>query len=194
MSVETHIYDQRFFANSLELEGPSARAVAAILIKHFKPDSIIDIGCGNGIYLREFEKNNIAILGYDGAPAAIAYSLVGDKVKLHDLCEPLKVDQIFDLCLCFEVAEHLSEKYANTLVETLVKLSNTIIFTAATPGQGPRSIGHINEQPHEYWVEKFSHKNFVLQTELTEAIRKEMVAQDVVWWIAQNLMVYKKQK
>ncbi|MDP3899715.1 MAG: methyltransferase domain-containing protein [bacterium] len=90
MSVETHIYDQRFFANTLELEGPSAQAVAAILIKHFTPGSIIDIGCGNGIYLREFEKNKIEILGYDGAPAAIEHSLVGDKVKLHDLCEPLK--------------------------------------------------------------------------------------------------------
>ncbi|MFA5359910.1 MAG: hypothetical protein WC349_03055, partial [Patescibacteria group bacterium] len=144
------------------------------------------------IYLAEFKKNNIKILGYDGSPAAIKGSLVGNKIKLHDLYKPLKLKQKFNLCLCLEVAEHLEKKYAETLINTLIELSNIIIFTAATPGQGPKSIGHINEQPHKYWQKLFEQKNFKLNKKLTEKIRKEMIDKKIVWWITKNLMIYEK--
>lgn len=191
MTVETNIYDEKFFQNTIKLESDSALAVVKILLKHFQPKSVIDIGCGCGIYLQEFAKHNIEIAGYDGSPSAIISSLVGDKIKLFDLCEPLKLKQKFDLCLCVEVAEHLPQEYADTLVETLANLSDTLIFTAATPGQGPRSIGHINEQNPEYWIDKFTEKDFVLDKKLTEEIRTEMKAKNVVWWIVKNLMIFK---
>jgi len=192
MAIDTKIYDQIFFNNTLKLESPSAKAFVSIIIKYFQPKSVIDIGCGIGIYLAEMEKNNIKILGYDGSPAAIKGSLVGKKIKLYDLCKPLKLKLKFDLCLCLEVAEHLEKKYAKTLVNSLSELSNIIIFTAATPGQGPKSIGHINEQPHKYWQKLFEQKNFKLNKKLTEKIRQEMINKKVVWWITKNLMIFQK--
>ncbi len=190
MPVNIKIYDQKFFSNTIKFEAESAKAFVSILIKHFTPKSVIDIGCGNGIYLAEFKKLGVEILGYDGAPAAIENSLVHEKIKLHDLCQPLKLNRSFDLCLCLEVAEHLEENCANTLIDTLTKLSDTLIFTAATPGQGPVSIGHINEQPPQYWQEKFQRKNFILNTVLTEKIKKEMSDQNIVWWLTKNLMIF----
>ena len=192
MAVEIHIYDEKFFQNTIKLEADSAEAAAQILIKYFQPKSVVDIGCGCGIYLQHFQAAGIEILGYDGAPAAITASLVGAKIKLHDLSQPLKLDKKFDLVLCFEVAEHLEESAADILAQSLIDLGDTIAFTAATPGQGPRSIGHINEQLPEYWIEKFKKHNFILQTELTEKIRQEMIEQNVVWWITKNLMIFKK--
>ncbi|MFA5359944.1 MAG: methyltransferase domain-containing protein [Patescibacteria group bacterium] len=192
MPVDNKIYDKKFFDNTFKFEADSARDFTSILIKYFQPKSVIDIGCGVGIYLAEFKKNNIKILGYDGSPAAIKGSLVGKKIKLYDLCKPLKLKLKFDLCLCLEVAEHLKKKYAKTLVNSLSELSNIIIFTAATPGQGPKSIGHINEQPHKYWQKLFEEKNFKLNKKLTEKIRKEMINKKVVWWITKNLMIYEK--
>lgn len=193
MAVNTKIYNQTFFNNTVKFESQSAKDFVKILIRAFAPKSVIDIGCGNGIYLAEFLKNNVDILGYDGSPAAISSSLVGDKIKLHDLCEPLELSQHFDLCLCLEVAEHLEKSCAQTLISALTGLSATIIFTAATPGQGPISIGHINEQPPRYWQEKFERKNFILNKTLTEKIKKEMADQHVVWWLIKNLMIYEKQ-
>ena len=192
MAVNTKIYDDQFFHNTIKLEKQSAEALVKILIKHFTPKSVIDIGCGAGIYLAEFKKNHIAIAGFDGSPAAIASSLVGDKIKLHDLCRPLKLGRRFDLCLCFEVAEHLEEICVEILVGTLTGLSQTIIFTAATPGQGPESIGHINEQPPEYWLKLFEQKNFLINKNLTEKIRQKMIEKKVVWWLTKNLMVLEK--
>jgi len=192
MAVNTKIYDQAFFANSLRFEGQSAQNFVKILIKHFLPKSIIDIGCGIGIYLAEFAKNNIDILGYDGSPAAIAGSLIGDKIKSHDLCQPLELNRQFDLCLCLEVAEHLEPACGQTLINTLTDLSKTIIFTAATPGQGPLSLGHINEQPPKYWQKLFEKKNFMLNKKLTEKIKREMKEIKIVWWLTKNLMIYEK--
>jgi 2-polyprenyl-3-methyl-5-hydroxy-6-metoxy-1,4-benzoquinol methylase len=189
MAVNTKIYDNNFFHNTVKLEGQSAEALVRILIERFAPKSVIDIGCGAGIYLAEFKKNHVAISGFDGSPAAIASSLVGDKIKQHDLCRPLKLSRHFDLCLCFEVAEHLEKTCADILVGTLTGLSQTIIFTAATPGQGPESIGHINEQPPEYWLKLFERKNFLINKKLTKKIKKEMIEQKAVWWLTKNLMI-----
>jgi len=192
MAVNTKIYDQKFFNNALKLEAGSAQAFVDCLIKHFAPRSVIDIGCGIGLYLAEFAKNKIEILGYDGSPAAINGSLVGDKIKLHDLSEPLNLSHGFDLCLCLEVAEHLPAADADSLISTLTKLSDTIIFTAATPGQGSKSIGHINEQLPEYWQEKFKNKNFIINKILTKQIKKELISAQVIWWLTKNLMIFKK--
>ncbi len=192
MAVNTKIYDDQFFNNTIKLESQSARAVGEILIKYFAPKSVVDIGCGAGIYLAEFRTFNIKILGFDGSPAAIAASLVGDKIKLHNLCQPLKLNRQFDLCLCLEVAEHLAETCADVLVNTLTGLAKTIIFTAATPGQGPISIGHINEQPPEYWLKLFKQKKFLINKSLTKKIKREMIDQNVIWWLTKNLMILQK--
>lgn len=192
MAVNIKIYDQKFFNNTINFESVSAKPFADILIKHFAPKSVVDIGCGVGLYLAEFKANDIASLGFDGAPAAVAGSLIGDKIKLHDLCRPLKLNRRFDLCLCLEVAEHLEPASSQTLIDTLSNLSKTIIFTAATPGQGPKSIGHINEQPLTYWQKLFEQKHFKLDKKLTEKIKWEMRRAKIIWWLTKNLMIFKK--
>lgn len=192
MAVNTKIYDRRFFNNTIKLESQSAAAAVKILIKYFAPKSVIDIGCGVGIYLAEFEKNQVAILGFDGSPAAVSGSLVNGKIKLHDLCQPLNLNRQFDLCLCLEVAEHLEEACAPILVNSLAGAAPTIVFTAATPGQGTVDIGHINEQPFEYWLKLFRQKKILINGKLTEKIRREMIAQNVVWWLVKNLMIMEK--
>jgi len=194
MATNAKIYDRKFFNNTLKFENPSAKAFTAILIKHFAPKSVIDIGCGNGIYLSEFKANNIEILGFDGSPAAIYSSLIGDKIKLHDLCQQLKLNRKFDLCLCLEVAEHLESTCAQTLINTLTGLSSIIIFTAATPGQGPKSIGHINEQLPEYWLKLFEQKNFILNKKLVKKIKQEMKKAKIIWWLTKNLMIFQLNK
>lgn len=190
MTVDTKIYDERFFKNTVKLESGSAKAMVKILIKRFAPKSVIDVGCGPGLFLAEFKKSRVEIAGYDGSPAAVSASLIGGRIKLHDLCRPLRLNRRFDLCLCFEVAEHLTKACAKTLVNSLVKLSQIVIFTAATPGQGPKSIGHINEQPFGYWQKLFRRNGYILNKRLTEKIKRQMKDKEVVWWLTKNLMVF----
>lgn len=194
MAVETHIYDNKFFKNTIKFEADSAAQFVDVVLKYYKPQSIVDIGCGAGIYLNEFDKRGVKnLLGIDGAPAANTEFLL-DKSKLiiFDLAQKYKFKEKYDLCLCLEVAEHLEERDADILVETIIESSDNIIFTAAVPGQGPRSIGHINEQPHSYWIEKFKLKNFIYLESRTQEMREEMKEKGVVWWIVNNLMVFSK--
>ncbi|MFA6393874.1 MAG: methyltransferase domain-containing protein [Patescibacteria group bacterium] len=188
----SRIYDKHFFQNTLRLEGPSAKSAIRIIIRHLTPYSVVDIGCGIGIYLKEFQKEGIEILGFDGAPEAIKNSLVGNLIKLHDLRRPLRLKRKFDLCLCVEVAEHLPKNCEISLIESLTGLSDTIVFTAATPGQGPASIGHINEQPHHYWKKRFKKRGFKYKKTTTQLMRNEMKSAGVVWWVTKNLMIFKK--
>ena len=194
MAVETHIYDSNFFRNTKKLEMSSAAAFADIILKHYIPESIVDIGCGAGIYLNEFDKRGVkSLLGIDGSPAAAKEFLLNkDKLVIFDLAEEYKFKKKYDLCLCLEVAEHLRKEDADTLARTLTRAADNIIFTAAVPGQGPRSIGHINEQPHEYWIEKFQHQGFSYLESETEEMKQEMKEKEVVWWLVNNLMIFRK--
>ncbi|MFA6995137.1 MAG: methyltransferase domain-containing protein [Patescibacteria group bacterium] len=192
MAVETHIYDNRFFRNTIKLEASSAFEFTALVLKYYTPASLVDIGCGAGIYLKEFNKKGIKnLLGLDGSPAAgEEFLLDKHKLVIFDLAKKYKFKKKYDLALCLEVAEHLREKDADVLIETITEAADNIIFSAAVPGQGSRSIGHINEQPHNYWIEKFKNKNFSYLKLRTEKMRAEMKARGVVWWIVNNLMIF----
>lgn len=194
MTVETHIYDKRFFKNCIEFEAESASVFVDIILKYYSPKSIVDIGCGAGIYLKEFQDKGINnLLGIDGSPAAQDEFLINkDKLAIFDLSQKYEFKQKYDLAICLEVAEHLEKKDADNLIETIINASDDVLFTAATPGQGPRSIGHINEQPHSYWIDKFKKSGYKYLKQKTEKIRKEMEEKKVVWWIVNNLMLFKK--
>lgn len=190
MTVETHIYDERFFRGTRRLESASAGSIADILYAHFQPRSVIDVGCGIGIYMEEFLRLGAEVIGYEGSAAALKESRLPEKIIIHDLSQPLRWQREYDLCICLEVAEHLFPEDADTLADTLSTASNNIVFTAATPGQGPRSIGHVNEQPHDYWIEKFAARGFIIHPD-NESIRAEMAEAGAVWWITKNLMIFK---
>jgi len=194
MPVETHIYDHKFFQNTIKFEAESASQFVDVLLKYYLPNSIVDIGCGAGIYLNEFTKRGISDwLGIDGSPSAKDNFLLNkDELIIFDLAQEYQFKKKYDLCLCLEVAEHLRAEDADILIKTITKASDNIIFTAAIPGQGPRSIGHINEQPHSYWIKKFKDKNFLYLEARTKEMREEMKKNGVVWWIVNNLMIFNK--
>lgn len=192
MTVDTWIYDERFFRNTIEFEAASAHSAASIIYQQFQPKSVIDIGCGVGMYLAEFKKFGAEIVGVEGSEAALPQSFVPAETVIFDLTEPLDLSRKFDLCLCLEVAEHLPGAKAGILVDSLVRLAETIIFTAAVPGQGPASIGHINEQLPEYWHQIFQTRKYRYNKEVTERLRQRMIEAKVVWWITNNLMIFDK--
>jgi hypothetical protein len=90
-----------------------------------------------------------------------------------------------------EVAEHLSEKYADRFVKLLASLSDIIVFTAATPGQGGN--GHVNEQPPSYWIAKFAALDFTEDELLAARWRTEWKNSAVVAnWYYRNLLILRR--
>lgn len=153
------------------------------------PQSVVDIGCGTGTWLSVFKtKGASKVLGVDGSNVDVAQLHI-DLIEFRalDLTQPIRLGEKFDLAVCLEVAEHLPEASSDTLVDTLCHLSNTILFSAALPQQGGQN--HINEQPFDYWREKFNQKGYVWKD----------VFRAVIWndsridsWYRQNMFLIEK--
>jgi SAM-dependent methyltransferase len=171
------------------LESPSL--IVPSLVALLKPQSVLDVGCGLGTFVRAFQNAGVSrCIGVDGAwvnRALLAQYIAPEQFIEADLEKPLRLNQTFDLVLSVEVAEHLSEARADSFVEDLCRLSDQIAFSAAIPGQG--GDHHINEQWPAYWQEKFEKQGYVLLDILREPIWE---VDRIFWWYRQNLFLYVK--
>ncbi|MGB2651416.1 MAG: class I SAM-dependent methyltransferase [Candidatus Omnitrophota bacterium] len=163
-----------------------------IILKLFGPSSVIDFGCGTGDILAPFESKGIQVKGVDGSKANRKYSKIKpENFILYDLRKGYDPGERYDLCFCLEVAEHIAEKYSDTLIETLTTSSETVIFTAASPGQEGKN--HVNLKPYEWWQEKFEDRGFLLDTNMTDQLKAEMRnISGIQWWYLNNMKVFKK--
>jgi len=184
------IYNDKFFEKNLEWNTPIAAQLVGVLMDYFHPGSVVDLGCGNAEFLNEFQKKGIVVQGYEGSRSAIGKALIDRKyIKLFDLRNRIEAKERYDLALCLEVAEHIENKFSAGLVENLTDLSDTVVFTAATPGQGGHF--HINEQPHEFWINIFKRMNYSYDAKTTEEVKSSMRKAGILSWYCDNLMVFK---
>jgi len=145
------LYGRRFFAKSLRKKGDSDRLVAASLRRHCACRTVVDIGCGDGYFLAALQAEGCRVFGLERSAAGLAGCAArGVAAARFDIrSDQLPARAHGELCLCFEVAEHLPAESAGRLVELVTQAAPRAVFTAATPGQG--GVGHVNEQPHDYW-------------------------------------------
>lgn len=103
----------------------------------------------------------------------------------HDLALPIQLDQMFDLAISLEVAEHLPTRASGSFVESLVRAAPVVLFSAAIPGQG--GTRHINEQWPEFWQELFGTFDY----QCLDLIRSRIFLEPKVeWWYKQNVLVF----
>ena len=139
--------------------GPSAVAIVDLALKFILPTSVVDVGCGTGVFLKEFETRGVdTILGLDGPAAAAVFRPEVSKFKSVDLTEPVNLSRRFELAMCLEVAEHLPAESADILVETLTNLAPVVMFSAAHPGQGGQD--HVTERWPAYWYRRFAQHGY----------------------------------
>lgn len=171
------LYGPDFFKGRTETVLMSAAVVVPLIIEYTKPESVLDVGCGQGEWVNAFEELGVMAFGVDIAAP--------DHLTRHDLIEPLFLGRTFDLVLCLETGEHLPESAADTLVDSCAWHSDTVVFSAAVPGQEGK--GHINCQPHEYWHEKFAARGY----EMWDPFRPLLAGDHrVSSWYRDNLFLY----
>lgn len=174
------LYDHAFFTGIDATRYRSARVVVPIVISLVEPTSVVDFGCGTGVWLRAFQENGVKeVLGVDG-------DWVDDRpdaFRVADLNQPIELGCTYDLAISVEVAEHLQSGEA--LVDSLVSAAPLIVFSAAIPGQG--GVGHINEQWQDYWAERFKVRGFVAADVIRPRIWSDT---EVSFWYRQNVILY----
>jgi SAM-dependent methyltransferase len=165
----------------------SAEKIFNILFNLYKPNSILDVGCGLGTWLsvaRELGVENI--FGIEGPwlnPKQLRID--PEYVAIQDLEQPFNLHRSFDLVISLEVAEHLSTNVASIFIASLVSHGNIILFSAAIPYQGGHN--HINEQFPSYWADLFAMFDFI---PLDFIRRKIWDDRNIHWWLRQNILLF----
>jgi SAM-dependent methyltransferase len=189
------IYDQAFYAQ-YEREAVGYLIIAHAIHSTVKFGSVLDVGCGPGRVMHHLMEFGHDVYGFDGsrhalqaAPAAVRPYIEQKNLVLDEI----KFDT-HDLVMCTEVAEHLDAQYADILVDIVCRHARKSVFwTAAVQGQG--GLDHVNEQPPEYWFEKFGDHGFVVDAEATLSLRNRLGSLHklgILQWCALGGTVFKR--
>jgi SAM-dependent methyltransferase len=180
-------YPSRFFEGLADGARSSAKEIVPLVLELVQPTSVVDVGCGLGIWLSVFEQHGIDdIFGLDGDYVDRTRLEIPEEQYLpFDLEDPIRIDRQFDLVLSLEVAEHLPAECAGIFVDSLTRLGPVILFSAAIPFQG--GTRHLNEQWPEYWRDRFQENDYVAIDCLR---RKIWQNENVDWWYAQNTLIF----
>jgi len=182
-------YTNAFYAQHLSGSASSARSILGQLVGYLSPSSILDVGCGQGTWLRAAHELGIRDLhGFDGTYVDTRALLIDPShFTATDLRGEFSTSRRFDLTVSVEVAEHLPITRAESFVRDLCRTSDVVLFSAATPYQGGED--HLNEQWPEYWGILFRRHGY----RCFDLFRSEFWAgPEVESWYAQNAFLFVK--
>lgn len=166
----------------------SAYEIVPLFLELFKPQSVIDVGCGLGEFIKVFKEKGVSdVLGLNGkwCDKKLLYNNISCKDFMEtDLENPINIKRKYDLAICLEVAEHLTEKRAETFISELTGLSDLVVFSAAIPGQG--GYKHLNEQWPQYWHKLFQKNGF----DVCDCFKSYIWNNPkICWWYKQNMFL-----
>ncbi len=165
----------------------AARRIISIVQTIATVQSVVDIGCARGTWLREWQAQGVDdIVGVDGE------YVDRDKLEIaprcfvtHDLAAHYDLQRRFDLAQSLEVAEHLPGARAASFVADLVSHAPVVLFSAAPPGQGGEN--HLNEQPYDYWRALFLHHDYGAIDCLRPLLKSDTA---IPHWYRHNLLLF----
>lgn len=175
-------YDHSLDISSVE--GP--RAAFRKLTEDFLPSTLLDVGCGPGAWLRAALDSGVSeVVGIDGADIPSDRLLVPEEhFRWMNLATPIELDTRFEMVTCLEVAEHLAERDAGTLIDTLVHHSDRIYFSAACPGQLGQN--HLNCQWPAWWQRMFNDRGYCCDDQVRWQLWDEFSIEP---WYRQNIFL-----
>lgn len=185
MSSEYYNYNDFSYLDHCE---PGYRAVLNLVFEFIRPQSLLDVGCSVGGWLKVAKSLGVEdILGLDVQWYLDSKQLVipPENFRAVDLRYPAPLERTFDLAMCLEMAEHIPQNCSDALVDLLTQAAPIVLFSAALPGQGGR--GHINEQWPEYWQEKFKRRGFLIVDCLRTRLWKD---ESIPYFYRQNIFLY----
>ena len=180
-------YTNQFFQYNHSGSNRSAMALVPLVLEVYRPDSVVDVGCGLGGWLATFQALGVKdILGIDGDYIdKQTLDILPEHFKAIDISRPFTLDRTYDLAVCLEVAEHLASEHATDFVKSLTRLAPVILFSAAIPLQ--EGVNHLNEQWPDYWAQKFRARGFLP----VDVIRKKIWGRDdIPVWYRQNILLF----
>lgn len=184
----SHQYNTDFMSYTSQTSRFAAETIVKLLQAWFPIHSVLDVGCAKGTWLSVWSAVCTGdVRGVDGDYVDRGTLVIPpDRFSAKDLSHGFDLSRRFDLVQSLEVAEHVAASAADVFVENLVKHANgLILFSAAPPGQGGEF--HVNEQPYDYWRNKFSTHGYLA----CDCLRPRLEGNEQVsFWYRYNTLLY----
>jgi cyclopropane fatty-acyl-phospholipid synthase-like methyltransferase len=149
-----------------------------------KYKTVLDVGCGDGSYVKLLYDHGIEASGYDGNPntPTLSDGICG----IMDFSEPRNLGK-FDMVICLEVGEHVPEEYEEILLDNIANhAEKAVVLSWAIPDQG--GFGHVNCRDNKYIISKMKKRGFVIEENFTAVLREHSEKT----WFKRTLMVFEK--
>lgn len=182
-------YNDRFFKHRA-LWRADYDAISKWLAINIEGESFGDIGCGNGYMIASLDSLDKTVWGVDASEKYVDKK-VRKHVKKADLTQAQTFDKS-DVVLCFDVADRINKKFVDTLMKNIVSTSaDTIVFTASKPGKA--GVHHLNLEPKDYWLNRFSKYRYYLDGILTQKFKNDLAKKikNPVWYL-EDIMILQK--
>ena len=179
-------YTPEYFDSFKHSSRKSAEVVVPLVASWVNPRSVIDLGCGVGMWLSVWSETGCEIRGVDGDWVDLdQLAIPGNRFTTHDLSQPYIAEKQYDLAMSVEAAEHLPAEAARTIVASLTQAAPVVLFSASIPNQP--GADHLNCQWPDYWTGLFAERGYAVIDSLRYMIWDD---QRVDWWYRQNIMLY----
>lgn len=188
MVSKNNCYDYVFYLNNRYHSVLSAQHILGILFQILDHKTIVDLGCGTGTWLWvATQLGSEEVYGYDGDYIPRNLLMIDESCfEATDLSNRISGNKKYDLAISMEVGEHLPESAADIFVDNICCQADTVLFSAAHPGQG--GDDHINEQPQSYWVSKFASRGYE-KIEIREIFKNDLKIES---WYRDNMVLFVK--
>jgi len=155
------------------------------IIKMFKGvKTAIDIGCGNGSYIKNFIDAGIDCIGYDGSPLTLEITS-GLPCYIQDFSDPVDAGK-FDLVVSLEVGEHIPKQFEQIFIDNVCRAAKRhIVLSWATEGQGGR--GHVNCRNNDYVIKEMESRGYVFDKEKSDILK----GASTLDWFKNTVMVFR---
>ena len=171
-----HQYDRHYFDTAL---GPipydRAReewltffgTIADHIVSEIRPKRVLDVGCAKGFLVEALRDRGVDAFGIDVSEYAIGEVRpdIRPYCRVASAVDPF--DRTYDLVVCIEVLEHLSEVEGRSAIANICRSTNDVLFSS-TPDDVVEPT-HVNVRPRSWWIERFAEHSFQLDVEFDVA-------------------------
>lgn len=145
--------------------------------------SVLDLGCGLGLYARAMAHHGFTCEAYDGNPNTEA--LTSGFAKTLDLAAPVFLGKMFDCVISLEVGEHIPAAYQDVFLDNVCRHAGRLICISWAC-EGQPGDGHVNCRNNDWVVEQLSRRGFLHQSEDSATLR----GMSRLPWFRNTLMVF----
>jgi 2-polyprenyl-3-methyl-5-hydroxy-6-metoxy-1,4-benzoquinol methylase len=143
----------------LTINNPDFVALAkevADYCKKFNPESVLDFGCGTGVYSEVLRQEGFNIIGQDIFKSHRDYCK-----ENYPLLKVYQKPKEADLMLWIEVAEHMTDQEISKALQA-VKPRVILFSSTANKTDFDEAWGHINIKSEKEWIDMFKGFGFKL--------------------------------